>query len=798
MKKIITNIIVMALLVLPLGVALPVIANATALPNWNVVGSYQLLSLSTYSHDVVITTQNPDGTFSGTGGYPSGSSPYTADGQTTETITGQVIGDSITLSTLYAGPYNPGYTSTVHGTIAPDGTMSGTDPLEWHSTLGHATAITPFTHTQKNLTTWVPYGTTADVLYSTDLNGKFSASGVPSGYTLVYYPDPGAGPFTGEVYPVIGTNMNLPMASDLVGIANGGAKLWLLPNADVSGAVNADGSQTLNWGDASNFLFETSLMNHTATPITHTQKNLTTWAPILPGKNADVVITTVAGTLHTDGVPTGYTLVYYPNVGTYSNYTGEVYPVEGTNMNLPMANDLNGISGSSDYCTNGFNPSATPCVGAKLWLVPSADVSATINTDGSRTLVGDWNTIAPNFLFEKSLMTYTATPPTAPASVITNPATVISSTDATLNGVNASVDATGHSFWVSLSPSFDISSPTIPVGVYSTPDLGPITAGTAFSAQLSSVNGLPAVTAGTPYYFVAWSLVNDIWTPGQILSFTTTPTEGLLGSMQAQDFGVMDVSGVKGYTAGFGVTDATLAGATSIIVQLYSGNTMLQTDTAIIPKFNTNITGTQFSSPFDVFGTFNYVTDGYWTNVRGSEHGQTLIPTRVVATVTLANGKVVTAENTNLTGDLTTIGILSGTVTGGTEPQGNGVLAVTGITAVKTIATADGTFPNGWEYTFDITVPTNETHLSMDFADWLNGTNVLPVANNMRISSAQASSLLPVMVTGAGVFTTPTLDMIGDLDPLTAGKQVQVKVEVAVPATTVNGPYTTTYGIKTN
>ena len=274
----------------------------------------------------------------------------------------------------------------------------------------------------------------------------------------------------------------------------------------------------------------------------------------------------------------------------------------------------------------------------------------------------------------------------------------------------------------------------------------------------------------------------------------------LLGTLAAQDFGVMNVSDVKGYTAGFGLTDATLAGATSVVTQLYSGTNLLQTDTAIIPKFNADITGTQFSSPFDVFGTFNYVTDGYWTNVRGSEYGQTLIPNKVVATVTLANGKVVTAENTNITGDVTTIfpaGTIGGTVTGGTDV---GVLAITGVTAVKTNATADGTFPNGWEYTFNITIPSNETHLGMKFANWASttGSSNIPVANNMRISSVQANNAGATVLLGeGGIYSSPTLNITGDLDTTLVGNQIQVKVEVAIPTTAVNGSYSTSYGVET-
>jgi len=127
----------------------------------SVVGNYAWLVLGTYAHDLEITSQNPDGTFSGTGGYPEGGNPYNLPGQTVEAITGQVIGNQITLTTTYVGPYNPGYSATVTGTIASDGTMSGTSPWEWHTTSGHATiasgstgwpglytsAIQPFTFT---------------------------------------------------------------------------------------------------------------------------------------------------------------------------------------------------------------------------------------------------------------------------------------------------------------------------------------------------------------------------------------------------------------------------------------------------------------------------------------------------------------------------------------------------------------------------------------------------------------------------------------------------------------------------
>ena len=138
-------------------------------------------------------------------------------------------------------------------------------------------------------------------------------------------------------------------------------------------------------------------------------------------------------------------------------------------------------------------------------------------------------------------------------------------------------------------------------------------------------------------------------------TWTTASGSALTGVLHAEDFGVVDydtgLGQLAGYTAGFGLTGATLEGASSVEVKLYSGATLLQTNTAIFPKFNDDITGTQFSSPFDVSGTFDYVTDGYWTNVREVQYGQSVPATRVVATVTLENGKVVVAENTNLVGN---------------------------------------------------------------------------------------------------------------------------------------------------
>lgn len=128
--KTLTRVALAASLLAPFALATP----ALAATYWDVTGNYTWVVLGTYSHDLTFT-MSPDGSFVGSGGYPASGSPYA----TTEQITnGQVTGSTITFKTTYDGPYNPGYNVTVTGTIAPDGSISGTSPWSWVMTTGKA------------------------------------------------------------------------------------------------------------------------------------------------------------------------------------------------------------------------------------------------------------------------------------------------------------------------------------------------------------------------------------------------------------------------------------------------------------------------------------------------------------------------------------------------------------------------------------------------------------------------------------------------------------------------------------
>ncbi|HEU0085765.1 MAG TPA: hypothetical protein VFQ59_02300, partial [Candidatus Paceibacterota bacterium] len=367
--------------------------------------------------------------------------------------------------------------------------------------------------------------------------------------------------------------------------------------------------------------------------------------------------------------PVAHAATTWNTTGNYvinQNYLGTDYP-QDLSLVQDSSNNLTGNggspAGSNVYTwtiTSGTVVNDTIDFYADYTATPDAvtpqttlHMTGTIAANG--TISGTWSdnyqggTRAGTFSTVSGAATTSST-----QKVTTNPATSITSTNATLNGTNGNNVALGHSFWASLN-TFSTASTTIPAGVYSTSDMGPLTANDTFSASLSST-GI-TVTPSTTYYFSAWSNVGGTWYPGAVLSFTTPPT---------------------------GV-------------------------------------------------------------------------------------------------------------------QGNGTLQVTSIEMVSSTAKANNSFEDGWKYVFNITVPENETDISMKFANWLKtgGTETIAAGNNMRISSAQANNGgATILITGANTYSTPKLTMVTDLNPSLAGIQVKVVVEVKIPTGTSTGSYTTTYGVK--
>lgn len=142
MKKVIFGLTILAVFSLlvfvnQVGAKVERVAGA-----WDLTGSYVIEFTctsgcsGTYPHTMNITSVDlTSGDFSGDGNY-NPNPDYTWD------VSGNVSDSSLTFTIVYTG-LNPGYTVNASGTIASDGTLSGTatgpgQSFDWQSTSGAA------------------------------------------------------------------------------------------------------------------------------------------------------------------------------------------------------------------------------------------------------------------------------------------------------------------------------------------------------------------------------------------------------------------------------------------------------------------------------------------------------------------------------------------------------------------------------------------------------------------------------------------------------------------------------------
>jgi hypothetical protein len=132
----------------------------------------------------------------------------------------------------------------------------------------------------------------------------------------------------------------------------------------------------------------------------------------------------------------------------------------------------------------------------------------------------------------------------------------------------------------------------------------------------------------------------------------------------------------------------------------------------------------------------------------------------------------------------------------------SGVLGVTQITATKTYATADNTYADGWQWVFDVTVPNSQSLLKMKFADWVNGSNIIPAGGNMQFYSAQSTNAYDeahaIPITASSTWSDiMNINPNTDLSVQNGGRQIQIVVETKVSVGTPGGSFSTSYGINT-
>ncbi len=156
-------------------------------------------------------------------------------------------------------------------------------------------------------------------------------------------------------------------------------------------------------------------------------------------------------------------------------------------------------------------------------------------------------------------------------------------------------------------------------------------------------------------------------------------------------------------------------------------------------------------------------------------------------------------------------------------------IVINSVTAVRTVATADGKYNDGWHYIYKITVntPAAAKNLSVLFADWTQnggGTGTVSANGNMRLlfnsktGGGLGSSVGAISDTDIengfgnvksyaignaytdqklGGSTTP-IDISGLDNSTRPGQQIQFDVYTKLPIGTPTGFYNTTYGIQVN
>ncbi len=346
---------------------------------------------------------------------------------------------------------------------------------------------------------------------------------------------------------------------------------------------------------------------------------------------------------------------------------------------------------------------------------------------------------------------------------------------------------------------------------------------------------LTSLTEGTNYHFRVISLdaSSNVGTSGDN-TFTTTgvdntpPVITLLGQNPLTltvgdtytDPGATasdDVDGDLGTVAGSGTVDTANAGTYTVTYNVSdtAGNlaveetrTIIVVDPAVTPVIPTIvINGATIVSSYTVTeATARFLsglqfdtTDAASVTVNGSSVTASATVTAVsdsdAITVGLHVYNVVVTSSTGDTANIT----VSYEVTADFDDSAD--LVVTGIDAVKTYATADDTYANGWSWVYHVTVPTNETDFQMKFSDFISGANSIAAAGNIRFYTVQASvnsaSTTAVTILAADTYSSViTLD--ADLEAGTPGRQIEVIVEMKVPVLSAGGSYSGSYGVQSN
>ena len=126
-------------------------------------------------------------------------------------------------------------------------------------------------------------------------------------------------------------------------------------------------------------------------------------------------------------------------------------------------------------------------------------------------------------------------------------------------------------------------------------------------------------------------------------------------------------------------------------------------------------------------------------------------------------------------------------------------LEVTSIQTIRTAALPGSTFEDGLSWKFNVTVPAGETKASIGFSDLIDGQKNITIENNVQFSSLQGI-IIESGHWGHNIvnydYTIFNINPAFDLNPSLEGTQIQIAVDVKLPAATTPGSYSFNYLIE--
>lgn len=262
----------------------------------------------------------------------------------------------------------------------------------------------------------------------------------------------------------------------------------------------------------------------------------------------------------------------------------------------------------------------------------------------------------------------------------------------------------------------------------------------------------------------------------------------------AQDFGVMQISGVNGYTVGFGLHGITAADIAEVRVELFKDGQSLSVSDGNIAMINSLAAATNLSAPFNIDGSFDYEADGYWIN--NGWNGSILdVPDMAVVSLTDSLGARYRVENSHLTGDpsllLPQVSPTSPVITSLT--QGSGAQLVIGFTGIGSEATSYRLIVNGVLIPNEIPANIADVYsVTLDVAAYKTyDVQVIAYHFGYEIGKSEAKS---IEVKAPAVSTNPINSLVNTASAEDSTTYAPIETSNVQPAPTAQASATATSG----